>query len=89
MQELKQFLEKQYPIEVVLNMYLSEIENWIYPDWNLDYDSIFECYGDINNGEAEDVVVFTIKKQVEKQLHKINKKIDLYTFIKKYYEFLN
>lgn len=89
MQELKPFLDKQYPIDVVLQMYLTEIQKWVYSEWNMDYDSIFECYSDINNGEAEDVVVFTIKKQIEKDLPKINKKVDLYTFIKNYYEFLN
>lgn len=86
---LKQFLEKQYPIEVVLEMYHSEIEKWVYSEWNEDYDSMFECYGDINNGEAEDVIVFTIKKEVEKVLPNMHKKVDLYTFIKNYYIFLS
>ena len=89
MQKLKQFLEKQYPIDVVLEMYCIEIQKWVYPEWNEDYDSIIECYCDINNGEAEDVVVFTIKNEVEKMLPTINKKIDLYTFIKNYYIFLS
>jgi len=68
MQELTDFLDSKYPTDIVLEMLDNEMFHWVQEDWEENYLSEYLYYIEFNNGEAEDMVVFTIKKEVEKQI---------------------
>ena len=89
MDELLEFLEKNYSEEKVVEMFDEEILNWVKEDWNEDYETEYDWYIDFRNGEAEDEVISNITNDIRKALPNLSPAIDIEDVLKEKYEILD
>lgn len=64
-EEIVIFLETKYPEETVVILLDEEILNWVDSDWEEEYESEYDWYIDHNNGEAEEVTLSLLCREVE------------------------
>ena len=89
MEELLDYLEKNYGEMKVAEMLDEEIHNWVESDWEDNYESEYDWYLDHNNNEAEDVIINKIKSEVAKNLPDLPTEIDVIGVIKELYVILD
>ena len=91
MDELLEFLEKNYSEEKVAEMFDEEVLNWIDEDWEEDgnYEIEYDWYIDFRNGEAEDEVISTIANAIREALPNLSPSIDIEDVLKERYEILD
>ena len=89
MDELLEFLEKNYSEEKVAEMFDEETLNWVEEDWNEDYETEYDWYIDFRNGEAEDEVISNITNDIRKALPNLSPAIDIKDVLKEKYEILD
>ena len=65
-EQMKQWINKEYSEMNVAEMLDNEILNWLDDDWEEEFDDEFEWYSEFGGGEAEDVIVEQIITYAEK-----------------------
>lgn len=57
MKDLLNVIKEKYTEELVAEKFDDEIMNWLDDDWDEEYETEFDWYGNYGNNEAEDVII--------------------------------
>jgi len=89
-EQIVKYIKENFSEEKVLNDLDQEILQWLDEDWNDEFESEYDWYGEYGNGEAEDVVRNDIINNIlTKSELIIDKEIDLYEIVNEIFSILD